>query len=95
MRYSKTITGLTGGGSDGWDIYRKARRMQRDGTEVTMLTIGEHDIRTDAQILDALHRFAHAGHTGYTGLFHLLGYPCIWQGVCQKAAAVADEWTYR
>lgn len=66
MRYSKTITGLTGGGSDGWDIYRKARRMQRDGTEVTMLTIGEHDIRTDAQILDALHRFAHAGHTGYT-----------------------------
>lgn len=66
MRYSKTITGLTGGGSDGWDIYRKARRMERDGTAVTMLTIGEHDIRTDAQIIDALHRFAHAGHTGYT-----------------------------
>ncbi|MFU1477927.1 pyridoxal phosphate-dependent aminotransferase [Roseovarius sp. C7] len=66
MRYSKTITGLTGGGSDGWDIYRKARQMERDGTAVTMLTIGEHDIRTDAQIIDALHRFAHAGHTGYT-----------------------------
>lgn len=65
MRLSTRITGINGGGSDGWGIYVMAREMERAGTEITHLTIGEHDIRTDPVILEAMHKAALAGHTGY------------------------------
>ncbi|WP_394196687.1 pyridoxal phosphate-dependent aminotransferase [Litoreibacter albidus] len=65
MKLSKRITGLTGGGSDGWDLFIKARGMIDAGQAVTELTIGEHDISTDQSILDAMHRSASNGHTGY------------------------------
>jgi arginine:pyruvate transaminase len=35
---------------------------------VLELTIGEHDIGTDAAILDEMHRAARAGHTGYAAV---------------------------
>ena len=66
MILSNRITGLTDGGSDGWDIYYQARNMIAEGHSVAMLTIGEHDIGTDKSILDAMHAAALAGHTGYT-----------------------------
>lgn len=65
MNRSKRIQTLTGGGSDGWDLFNKARAMIEDGVAVTELTIGEHDIRTDQSILDAMHRASSGGHTGY------------------------------
>lgn len=65
MDMSNRIQGLTGGGSDGWDVFYKARRMIGAGIGVTELTIGEHDIGTDQSILDAMHRSASGGHTGY------------------------------
>lgn len=65
MEISARMTGLTGGGSDGWDLFIKARRMIAAGTPVTELTIGEHDIRTAAPILQDMHRSAIGGHTGY------------------------------
>ncbi|WP_089994632.1 pyridoxal phosphate-dependent aminotransferase [Cognatiyoonia koreensis] len=65
MKLSTRITGLTGGGSDGWDVFYKARQMIADGIKVTELTIGEHDIRTDPAILDAMAQSARGGHTGY------------------------------
>ena len=65
MRVSKRIAGLTGGGSDGWDILRKSRQMIADGVDVIELTVGEHDRRTEPEILDEMDRSAHAGHTGY------------------------------
>ncbi len=65
MELSQRITHLTGGGSDGWDVFYKARRMIADGLPVTELTIGEHDIRTDPAILAAMNRAATGGHTGY------------------------------
>ncbi|MEO0666767.1 MAG: pyridoxal phosphate-dependent aminotransferase [Pseudomonadota bacterium] len=65
MGLSQRITTLTGGGSDGWDVFVKARRMIADGSQVTELTIGEHDIRTAAPILQDMHRSALNGHTGY------------------------------
>ena len=68
MHLSRTITGLTGGGSDGWDLFLKARRMIAEGTQVTELTIGEHDIRTTPAILDAMYAAAKAGHTGYASV---------------------------
>ncbi|MEO1139167.1 MAG: aminotransferase class I/II-fold pyridoxal phosphate-dependent enzyme [Pseudomonadota bacterium] len=66
MALSKRITGLTGGGSDGWDVYYRAKEMMAAGVDVAMLTIGEHDIGTDVSILDAMHAAAKAGHVGYS-----------------------------
>ncbi|MGR3712286.1 MAG: pyridoxal phosphate-dependent aminotransferase [Shimia sp.] len=65
MQLSQRITDITGGGSDGWDVFYKARRMIADGEPVIELTIGEHDIRTDPVILGAMDQAARGGHTGY------------------------------
>ena len=62
---SKRITTLNAGGSDGWELFYKAKRMIAEGIAVTELTIGEHDIRTDPAILEAMHAAAMGGHTGY------------------------------
>ncbi|MDG2341167.1 MAG: aminotransferase class I/II-fold pyridoxal phosphate-dependent enzyme [Paracoccaceae bacterium] len=68
MKISDRIENILGNGSDGWDVYNKARQMVRDGHEVTELTIGEHDILTDPQILKAMNDAAMAGHTGYAAI---------------------------
>ena len=68
MRLSERIIGLTGGGSDGWDVFRKARQMVSDGYDVIELTIGEHDRRTEPEILRAMYDAARGGHTGYAAL---------------------------
>ncbi len=65
MKLSHRITHLTGGGSDGWDVFYRARRMIAEGQAVTELTIGEHDVRTDPEILIAMDVSARGGHTGY------------------------------
>ncbi len=65
MRIANRIGHITGGGSDGWEIYYRTREMQARGERVLTLTIGEHDIRTDPAILDAMHASARAGNTGY------------------------------
>ncbi|PIV72782.1 MAG: aspartate aminotransferase [Rhodobacteraceae bacterium CG17_big_fil_post_rev_8_21_14_2_50_65_11] len=65
MRQSRRISTLNGDGDDGWGLFLAARRMIGDGIAVVELTIGEHDIGTDARILDAMHASAMAGNTGY------------------------------
>lgn len=64
-RLSNRITGLNGEGSDGWEVFYRARAMKAAGQDVIELTIGEHDERTDPSILDAMHAAARGGHTGY------------------------------
>ncbi|MFV2002556.1 MAG: pyridoxal phosphate-dependent aminotransferase [Paracoccaceae bacterium] len=65
MKLSTRICGLTGGGSDGWDVFYRARTMMAAGLPVTELTIGEHDTGTSPEILQAMHDAATSGHTGY------------------------------
>ncbi len=65
MKLSNCITHLTGGGSDGWEVFYRARAMIADGEPVVELTIGEHDIPTHPSILKAMHASAMGGHTGY------------------------------
>lgn len=65
MQLSERITGITGGGSDGWGLYYRAQEMKAAGQPIVELNIGEHDIRTDPAILDAMDAAARAGHTGY------------------------------
>ena len=62
---SKRITTLNGDGSDGWDVFYRARDMVAAGEPVIELTIGEHDIRTDPAILAAMSESAAGGHTRY------------------------------
>lgn len=66
MQLSCRITGLTAGGSDGWDVYYRAKDMLAAGQPVVQLTIGEHDIGTDRKIIDAMHAAAVEGHVGYS-----------------------------
>lgn len=62
---STRIATLNAGGSDGWGVFYRARKMIAQGTPVTELTIGEHDIRTEHSILEAMAASAKGGHTGY------------------------------
>ena len=68
MKLSHRITHINEGGSDGWEVFDRAKRMIADGIAVTQLTIGEHDIRTDPTILAAMNASATGGHTGYASV---------------------------
>ena len=65
MELSERIKNINGGGSDGWDVFNRARQMIADDIPVVELTIGEHDIRTSPAILEAMNKAAMGGHTGY------------------------------
>ncbi|MEM6325430.1 MAG: pyridoxal phosphate-dependent aminotransferase [Pseudomonadota bacterium] len=67
MQVSRRLRELTPG-SDGWEVFNRARAMAEAGLPVIELTIGEHDIGTDPSILEAMHRAACAGHTGYAAI---------------------------
>lgn len=54
MTVSHRSTHITGGGSDGWYLFRKARRMIAQGRPVIELTIGKRDIRVDPRTLGAI-----------------------------------------
>lgn len=81
MKLSHRITHLTPGGSDGWEVFYKARALKSAGHAITELTIGEHDIRTHPSILDAMQQSAKGGHTGYAAV----------PGTADLRAAVADR----
>lgn len=65
MKVSNRLDRINGDGDDGWGLFYKSRQMIADGINVTELTIGEHDIRTDPSILAAMDASAVGGHTGY------------------------------
>ncbi|MBU2993413.1 pyridoxal phosphate-dependent aminotransferase [Octadecabacter sp. 1_MG-2023] len=68
MKLSHRITHLTPSGSDGWEVFYKARALVAEGEPIIELTIGEHDIRTHPDILTAMNESAKSGHTGYAAV---------------------------
>ena len=68
MKIANRIKALTKGGSDGWDVFYKARALKKSGYPIIELTIGEHDIGTHGDILDALWQSARDGNTGYAAV---------------------------
>lgn len=72
MELSRRITGIDGGGGNGWELYAHAKALVAEGHDIVQLTIGEHDIGTDRGILDAMHASAIAGATGYTTIAGLV-----------------------
>jgi arginine:pyruvate transaminase len=89
---SHRITTLNGNGSDGWDVFYRARAMVAAGQDVIELTIGEHDIRTDPAILDAMHQSALGGHTGYAAV---PGIDALREAVAARVAAQSGVGTTR
>jgi arginine:pyruvate transaminase len=84
MQASQRISNILVGGSDGWEVFMRARQMIAAGTPVTELTIGEHDIRTAAPILQDMHRAAMGGHTGYASV---PGIPALRDAVAARVTA--------
>lgn len=84
MQASNRISTLLSGGSDGWEVFNRARQMIAAGTPVTELTIGEHDIRTAAPVLQDMHRAAMGGHTGYASI---PGIPALRDAIAARVSA--------
>jgi arginine:pyruvate transaminase len=86
MELSHRITHLLGDGDgdDGWGVFYRARAMKAAGRDVIELTIGEHDIRTDPVILEAMHAAALAGQTGYASI---PGIPALRDAVAARVQA--------
>ena len=66
MNLSRRIENINADGSDGWEIYYQTRQLATEGVPVLDLTIGDHDFRTAAPIIDAMNRSARRGNTGYS-----------------------------
>src|SRR6056297_1664409 len=84
MRPSHRITHLTDDAAGGWGIHFRARALKEAGARIADLTIGEHDVRTHPDILDAMHRAALGGHTGYSAIS---GTAALRKAVAQRVAA--------
>lgn len=80
---SDRITSIVRGGDDGWGVYYRAQQMRASGEPVTMLSIGDHDVKTAPEILDAMMQSARGGNLGYTSI----------QGSQALRQAVADRVT--
>ena len=65
MQASQRLQTIIGGGSDGWDVFYRARDMKAEGIPVVELTVGEHDIGTDPSILEAMYQAGLDGFVGY------------------------------
>lgn len=85
--YSNRLEGLNGGGDDGWGLFYRARAMKSAGEPVLELTIGEHDIGTSPEILDAMDASARGGHTGYAAI---PGTPGLREAVAKRLSFFSD-----
>ncbi|MEN0079371.1 MAG: pyridoxal phosphate-dependent aminotransferase [Pseudomonadota bacterium] len=85
MQASRRLANLNDGGDDGWGLYDRARALKEAGEPVLEMTIGEHDIGTEAAILDEMSRAAHAGATGYAPV---PGMKALRDGVVARTARV-------
>ena len=63
---STRIASITGSEDDGWGVHYRAQAMQRAGEDVTILSVGDHDFTTDAQIVDACKSALDAGLHHYS-----------------------------
>jgi arginine:pyruvate transaminase len=66
MRVASILDRVAGLGSDKWRVHFRARQMLARGDPVILLTIGEPDQPTPAELIAATHRALQAGRTGYS-----------------------------
>ncbi len=66
MRFAPVTDRLAGLGSSKWEIHVRARKMQAAGEAVIELTIGEPDVPTPPELMQAAAAAMLAGRTGYS-----------------------------
>ena len=65
MRLSRRIESITDGGGDGWGVHYRARALEAEGRPVVFLTVGDHDIKADIAVIEAMAASARGGNLGY------------------------------
>lgn len=81
MKLSVRGRGLVATGDDGWGLYYAARKLKLAGEPITMLSIGDHDIKTDPRILAEMQASAARGNLGYT---NVLGSPALREAIARR-----------
>jgi arginine:pyruvate transaminase len=66
MKYAPVTDRLAGLGGAKWQIHARARAMKQAGEQVIELTIGEPDVATPPELIEAAARAMQAGRTGYS-----------------------------
>jgi len=84
MELSRRIRAVVGGVDDGWLVHYRARQMKAAGEPVVMLTVGDHDIKTDASILDAMKASMDAGNLGYS---NVMGSDALRDAIARRVTA--------
>ena len=84
MELSRRIRNVVPGGKDGWELLYRAWELQRAGEPVVMLTIGDHDIKTDPAILAAMKAAMDGGNLGYA---ELSGMPQLRAAIARRVSA--------
>ncbi len=66
MKHTSLLRRLHGLGGAKWDIHQKARSLAAQGRDIIELTIGEPDVPTPAELIDATYAAMRAGRTNYS-----------------------------
>ena len=56
------------GQPDGWELHYEARRRKSEGQDIILLSVGDHDIKTDRAVIEAMQRSAEGGNLGYAAV---------------------------
>ncbi|MDJ0612542.1 MAG: aminotransferase class I/II-fold pyridoxal phosphate-dependent enzyme [Rhizobiaceae bacterium] len=65
---SNRITQISESDLEGWEVYIEALRLQREGKDVIMTSIGEHDFDPPQETIDACKHALDSGHHNYTDI---------------------------
>ncbi|MEW2912383.1 pyridoxal phosphate-dependent aminotransferase [Leisingera sp. JC11] len=66
MRLTAITERLAGLGGGKWEVHAKARQMAAAGADLVEMTIGEPDVPTPPELVEAAAQAMHAGRTGYS-----------------------------
>jgi arginine:pyruvate transaminase len=85
MKYAEVTDRLAGMGGAKWEIHARARKLSAQGRDIIELTIGEPDVPTPAELLEAAAQSMRSGRTGYSS----------GRGEAVLLRALADRYTQR
>ena len=66
MRYAAITEALAGLAGAKWEIHYRARALRAEGRKIIEMTIGEPDMPTPANLIEAAAQAMHEGRTGYS-----------------------------
>lgn len=81
MQTSEKIQSMRGLDGGSWTPFLRAKEMLAAGESVIDLTIGDHDIKTPPELIQAMNRSALSGRTGYA---EICGVPRLREEIAQR-----------